>query len=97
MIAMKMNPKTRGNPGKKKKSMDKRFIKTGVAQFGVGVSISPIEIVRHTNTNKAGVQEGKNAGMAPLRFPYCAARCVCYAIFHKPELCCKIPVAPLTM
>jgi len=46
----------------------KGFIKTGVAQFGVGVSISPIEIIRHTNTNKAGVQEGKNAGMAPLAF-----------------------------
>jgi Cas7 group CRISPR-associated protein Csh2 len=46
----------------------KGFIKTGVVQFGVGVSISPIEIVRHTNTNKAGVQEGKNAGMAPLAF-----------------------------
>lgn len=46
----------------------KGFIKTGVAQFGVGVSISPIEIARHTNTNKAGVQEGKNAGMAPLAF-----------------------------
>ena len=50
------------NPSKK------GFIKTGVAQFGVGVSISPIEIIRHTNTNKAGVQEGKNAGMAPLAF-----------------------------
>ncbi|MGV8049588.1 MAG: type I CRISPR-associated protein Cas7 [Anaerolineaceae bacterium] len=46
----------------------KGFIKTGVAQFGVGVSISPIEIIRHTNTNKAGVQVGKNAGMAPLKF-----------------------------
>lgn len=46
----------------------KGFIKTGVAQFGVGVSISPVEIIRHTNTNKAGVQEGKNAGMAPLAF-----------------------------
>lgn len=46
----------------------KGFIKTGVVQFGVGVSISPIDIVRHTNTNKAGVQEGKNAGMAPLAF-----------------------------
>ncbi len=46
----------------------KGFIKTGVVQFGVGVSISPIEIIRHTNTNKAGVQEGKNQGMAPLAF-----------------------------
>lgn len=50
------------------KKANKGFIKTGVAQFGVGVSISPIEIVRHTNTNKAGVQEGKDAGMAPLAF-----------------------------
>lgn len=46
----------------------KGFIKSGVVQFGVGVSIAPIRIVRHTNTNKAGVQEGKNAGMAPLAF-----------------------------
>jgi Cas7 group CRISPR-associated protein Csh2 len=47
---------------------DKGFIKTGVVQFGVGTSISPISIVRHTNTNKPGVQEGKNSGMAPLAF-----------------------------
>lgn len=46
----------------------KGFIKTGVVQFGVGVSISPVEIIRHTNTSKAGVQDGKNAGMAPLAF-----------------------------
>lgn len=46
----------------------KGFIKSGVVQFGVGVSIAPIRIVRHTNTNKAGVQEGKNAGMASLAF-----------------------------
>jgi Cas7 group CRISPR-associated protein Csh2 len=47
---------------------DKGFIKTGVVQFGVGISISPIYIDRLTNTNKPGVQEGKNAGMAPLSF-----------------------------
>ena len=47
---------------------DKGFIKTGVVQFGVGISLSPVNIVRLTNTNKAGVQEGKNAGMAPLAF-----------------------------
>jgi Cas7 group CRISPR-associated protein Csh2 len=47
---------------------DKGFIKSGVVQVGVGISISPIRVVRHTNTNKAGVQEGKNAGMAPLAF-----------------------------
>ncbi|MDR0867228.1 MAG: type I CRISPR-associated protein Cas7 [Planctomycetota bacterium] len=47
---------------------NKGFIKTGAVQFGVGVSLSPISIVRHTNTNKSGVQEGKNQGMAPLAF-----------------------------
>jgi len=47
---------------------DKGFIKTGVVQFGVGTSISPVSIIRHTNTNKSGVQEGKAAGMAPLGF-----------------------------
>jgi CRISPR-associated protein Csd2 len=47
---------------------DKGFIKTGVVQFGVGVSIAPVSIARMTNTNKSGVQEGKNAGMAPLAF-----------------------------
>jgi CRISPR-associated protein Csd2 len=47
---------------------DKGFIKSGVVQFGLGISISPINIDRLTNTNKPGVQEGKNAGMAPLAF-----------------------------
>lgn len=47
---------------------DKGFIKTGVVQFGMGVSIAPINIIRQTNTNKAGVQEGKNAGMAPMAY-----------------------------
>ncbi len=40
-------------------------IKTGVAQFALGVSIAPVEIERMTNTSKAGVQEGKDRGMAP--------------------------------
>lgn len=43
-------------------------IKTGVVQFSLGVSISPIEIERMTNTNKSGVQEGKDRGMAPLAY-----------------------------
>ncbi len=48
--------------------LHKGYIKTGVAQFVMGVSIAPIQIVRHTNTNKSGVEEGKNAGMAPLAY-----------------------------
>lgn len=58
---------------------NKGFIKTGVVQFGVGVSLSPINVVRHTNTNKPGVQEGKNAGMAPLAF-----RIVEHGVYSMP-------------
>ena len=47
---------------------NKGFIKTGVVQFGMGLSVAPVSILRQTNTNKAGVQEGKNAGMAPLAY-----------------------------
>ncbi len=42
------------------------FISTGVVQVGAGVSVAPIEIERMTTTNKAGVEEGKDRGMAPL-------------------------------
>jgi Cas7 group CRISPR-associated protein Csh2 len=45
-----------------------RFITTGVVQVGPGVSIAPVEIMRLTLTNKSGVQEGKDRGMAPLAF-----------------------------
>ena len=44
------------------------FISTGTVQFGLGLSIAPVEIERLTQTNKAGVQEGKDRGMAPLGF-----------------------------
>jgi len=43
-------------------------IKTGVVQFGLGVSISPVVISRKTFTNKSGVEEGKDRGMAPLAY-----------------------------
>ncbi len=45
-------------------------IKTGVVQFGLGLSVAPIDISRHTNTNKAGVQEGKDRGMAPMGYRF---------------------------
>ena len=64
---------------------NKGFIKTGVVQFGVGVSISPIGIVRHTNTNKPGVQEGKNAGMAPLAFRIVEHGVYCMPFFVNPN------------
>ena len=43
-------------------------IRTGVVQFGMGLSISPVEIERMTNTSKAGVQSDKDRGMAPLAY-----------------------------
>lgn len=58
---------------------DKGYIKTGIAQFGMGLSVSPVIIQRHTNTNKAGVQEGKNQGMAPLAY-----RVVAHGVYVMP-------------
>ena len=58
---------------------DKGTIKTGVVQFGMGLSVKPIEVIRQTNTNKAGVQEGKNQGMAPMAY-----RVVTHAVYAMP-------------
>jgi CRISPR-associated protein Csd2 len=55
------------NPAAKNRDMS-HFISTGVIQVGVGMSISPVTIDRMTNTNKSGVEEGKDRGMAPLAF-----------------------------
>lgn len=64
---------------------DKGFIKSGVVQFGMGLSIAPIEIIRQTNTNKAGVQEGKNAGMAPLAYRIVEHGVYCMPFFVNPN------------
>ncbi len=61
-------------PGKKE-----HFITTGVVQFAPGVSIAPVDIERLTMTNKSGVQEGKDRGMAPL-----AWRVVRHAVYTMP-------------
>ena len=58
---------------------DKGFIKTGAVQFGMGVSVAPVEILRQTNTNTAGAQEGKSAGMAPLAY-----RIVEHGVYSMP-------------
>lgn len=64
---------------------DKDFIKTGVVQFGMGVSVAPVTILRQTNTNKAGVQEGKNAGMAPLAYRIVEHGVYCMPFFINPN------------
>ncbi|HHW94529.1 MAG TPA: type I CRISPR-associated protein Cas7 [Mogibacterium sp.] len=67
------------------KEADKGFIKTGVVQIGMGVSICPVNIQRLTNTSKAGVQEGKNAGMAPLAFRVVEHGVYCMPFFVNPN------------
>lgn len=64
---------------------NKGYIKTGVVQFGVGLSISPINIVRSTNTNKSGVEESKQAGMAPLGFRVVEHGVYCMPFFINPN------------
>ena len=54
-------------------------IQTGVAQFGLGVSVSPIYIERMTTTKITPVQEEKSRGMAPLGF-----RVVQHAVYCMP-------------
>jgi CRISPR-associated protein Csd2 len=64
---------------------NKGYIKTGVAQFAMGLSVAPIQIVRHTNTNKAGVETGKNAGMAPLAYRVVEHGVYCMPFYINPS------------
>jgi Cas7 group CRISPR-associated protein Csh2 len=63
----------------------RRNIKSGTVQFGMGISLQPIEIRRHTETNKAGVGDKdkagdeKQQGMAPL-----GCRYVVHGIYTMP-------------
>lgn len=59
------------------------FIRTGVAQFSLGVSAARVRIQRDTNTVKANVDASKSAdrGMAPLGF-----RVVEHGVYAMPFL-----------
>jgi Cas7 group CRISPR-associated protein Csh2 len=59
-------------------------IKTGVVQFGLGVSIAPVEIDRQTTTNKAGVEGDKDRGMAPLAYRIVQHGVYCMPFFVNP-------------
>lgn len=48
----------------------KDTIRAGVAHFGVGVSVAPVNVRFETWTNKAGVEEGKDRGLAPQALKY---------------------------
>ncbi|GBE08384.1 hypothetical protein BMS3Bbin11_00068 [bacterium BMS3Bbin11] len=65
------------------------LINTGTTQMGVGMSIAPIEVVRMTNTNKSGVEAGKDRGMAPLAFRVVQHGIYCIPIFVNPSIAKK--------
>lgn len=73
---------------------NKGYIKTGVIQMGMGLSISPVQVVRHTNTSKAGVQEGKNAGMAPMAYRVVEHGVYCMPFFVNPNYAAKSGCTP---
>lgn len=64
---------------------NKGYIKTGIVQMGMGLSISPVNVAHHTNTNKAGVQDGKNAGMAPMAYRVVEHGVYCMPFFVNPN------------
>lgn len=59
-------------------------VKTGVVQFGLGVSVAPILVERLTTTNPA-VQEDKSRGMAPLAYRIVQHGVYCMPFFVNPS------------
>ncbi len=64
-------------------------IRTGVAHFGVGVSIAPIDIEFSTWTSKSGVEAGKDRGMAPMGFRVVKHGLYVVPFFVNPNLAHK--------
>ena len=74
----KSNSKSKEEARKRREERD-HFISTGVVQFGPGISIAPVSVIRATFTNKAGVETEKDQGMAPL-----AWRVVQHGVYAMP-------------
>lgn len=70
--------------GRASGARDRKYIRTGVAQFGIAVSVSPVRICRDTNTKKASAQESKDRGMAPLACRYVEHAIYCMPFFVNP-------------
>jgi CRISPR-associated protein Csd2 len=68
---------------------EKSEIRSGVVQFGLGLSVAPIDIERQTTTNKAGVEEGKDRGMAPLSYRIVRHGVYCMPFFVNPSAAVK--------
>lgn len=80
---------TKEEKEKKQSGGYNHLINTGTVQVGVGLSIAPVDVVRMTNTNKSGVQEGKDRGMAPLAFRVVQHGIYCIPIFVNPSIAKK--------
>lgn len=64
-------------------------IRSGVAHFGVGVSLAPIDIEFSTWTSKSGVEAGKDRGMAPMAFRVVKHGLYAVPFFANPNLAHK--------
>lgn len=64
-------------------------IRAGVAHFGVGVSIAPIDIEFSTWTSKSGVETGQDRGMAPMAFRVVKHGLYAVPFFVNPSLAHK--------
>jgi CRISPR-associated protein Csd2 len=64
-------------------------IRSGVAHFGVGVSLAPIDIEFSTWTSKSGVETGKDRGMAPMAFRVVKHGVYAVPFFVNPNLAHK--------
>jgi CRISPR-associated protein Csd2 len=67
----------------------KNNLRAGVAHFGVGVSIAPIDIEFSTWTSKSGVETGKDRGMAPMAFRVVKHGLYAVPFFVNPNLAHK--------
>jgi Cas7 group CRISPR-associated protein Csh2 len=76
------------------KDMDKGFIKTGIVQFGIGLSVSSVSIQRHTNTKKAPLDDEKSSGMAPLAYRVVQHGVYVMPFFINPSLAGKSGCKP---
>jgi len=64
------------------KKLIRGIIKTGAVKFGMGITITPVpedSVRRLTQTKKAGAQEGRDRGMAPLSY-----NVITYAVYAMP-------------
>src|ERR1019366_2290672 len=64
-------------------------MRSGVAHFGVGVSIAPVDIEFSTWTSKSGVEAGKDRGMAPMAFRVVKHGLYAVPFFVNPNLAHK--------